>query len=51
MLTSQRIDHQFAVHHRSVERPGVEVRRKLIIGDDRALLTAAVRDALQHARS
>jgi len=28
---------------------GVEVRRKLIIGDERALLTAAVRDALNQA--
>src|SRR5262249_15332471 len=29
---------------------GIEVRRKLIIGDDRALLTAAVKHALGHAQ-
>jgi len=48
MLTSQRIDTNSLYITDQLNALGVEVRRKLIIGDDRALLTAAVRDALQH---
>jgi len=48
MLTSQRIDTNSLYITDQLNALGIEVRRKLIIGDDRALLTAAVRDALQH---
>src|ERR1700732_3155918 len=49
MLTSQRIDTNSLYITDQLNALGVEVQRKLIIGDDRALLTSAVRDALQHA--
>jgi nicotinamide-nucleotide amidase len=49
MLTSQRIDTNSLYIADQLNALGVEVRRKLIIGDDRALLTDAVRDALNHA--
>jgi nicotinamide-nucleotide amidase len=48
MLTSQRIDTNSLYITDQLNALGVEVRRKLIIGDDRALLTAAVRHALHH---
>ena len=48
MLTSQRIDTNSLYIADQLNALGVEVRRKLIIGDDRALLTAAVRHALKH---
>ena len=48
MLTSQRIDTNSLYIADQLNALGVEVRRKLIIGDDRALLTAAVRHALNH---
>jgi nicotinamide-nucleotide amidase len=48
MLTSQRIDTNSLYITDQLNALGVEVRRKLIIGDDRALLTAAVRHALNH---
>jgi nicotinamide-nucleotide amidase len=48
MLTSQRIDTNSLFLAGHLNALGVEVRRKLIIGDDRALLTAAVRHALAH---
>jgi nicotinamide-nucleotide amidase len=48
MLTSQRIDTNSLYITDQLNALGVEVRRKLIIGDDRALLSTAVRDALQH---
>jgi nicotinamide-nucleotide amidase len=48
MLTSQRIDTNSLYITDQLNALGVEVRRKLIIGDDRALLTAAVRHALKH---
>ena len=48
MLTSQRIDTNSLYITDQLNALGIEVRRKLIIGDNRALLTAAVRDALQH---
>jgi nicotinamide-nucleotide amidase len=47
MLTSQRIDTNSLYIADQLNALGVEVRRKLIIGDDRALLTAAVQSALQ----
>jgi nicotinamide-nucleotide amidase len=49
MLTSQRIDTNSLYITDQLNALGVEVRRKLIIGDDRALLTDAVRSALTHA--
>jgi nicotinamide-nucleotide amidase len=48
MLTSQRIDTNSLYITDQLNALGVEVRRKLIIGDDRALLTDAVRSALRH---
>lgn len=49
MLTSQRLDTNSLFITDQLNALGVEVRRKLIVGDDRAILTAAVRDALAHA--
>jgi nicotinamide-nucleotide amidase len=49
MLTSQRIDTNSLYITDQLNALGVEVRRKLIIGDDRALLTDAVKSALCHA--
>jgi nicotinamide-nucleotide amidase len=49
MLTSQRLDTNSLFITDQLNALGVEVRRKLIVGDDRAVLTAAVRDALTHA--
>ena len=49
MLTSQRIDTNSLYITDQLNALGVEVRRKLIIGDDRALLADAVRSALEHA--
>jgi nicotinamide-nucleotide amidase len=49
MLTSQRIDTNSLYITDQLNALGVEVRRKLIIGDDCALLTDAVRSALEHA--
>ena len=49
MLTSQRIDTNSLFITDQLNSLGVEVRRKLVIGDDRPLLTEAVRDALNHA--
>jgi nicotinamide-nucleotide amidase len=48
MLTSQRIDTNSLFLTDQLNALGVEVRRKLIIGDDRALLTGAIRHALRH---
>src|SRR5436190_16102589 len=48
MLTSQRIDTNSLFLTDHLNSLGVEVRRKLIIGDDRALLTGAIRHALRH---
>ena len=48
MLTSQRIDTNSLYIADQLNGLGVEVRRKLIIGDDRALLTDAVQSALRH---
>ena len=49
MLTSQRTDTNSLFLADQLNALGVEVVRKQIVGDDRALLTAAVRDALSHA--
>lgn len=49
MLTSQRIDTNSLYLADQLNALGVEVRRKLIIGDDRPLLTDAVQSALNHA--
>ena len=49
MLTSQRIDTNSLYITDQLNALGVEVRRKLIIGDDRVSLTDAVQSALEHA--
>jgi nicotinamide-nucleotide amidase len=49
MLTSQRIDTNSLYIADQLNALGVEVRRKLVIGDDRALLAETVRIALGHA--
>ena len=49
MLTSQRIDTNSLYLTDQLNSLGVEVRRKLIVGDDRPLLTAAVRQGLEYA--
>jgi nicotinamide-nucleotide amidase len=49
MLTSQRIDTNSLHLTDQLNALGVEVRRKLIVGDDRALLTNAVRQGLEYA--
>jgi nicotinamide-nucleotide amidase len=46
MLTSQRLDTNSLFITDQLNALGVEVRRKLIVGDDRAILSGAVRDAL-----
>ncbi len=49
MLTSQRLDTNSLFITDQLNSLGVEVRRKLVVGDDRAILTAAVKHALMHA--
>src|SRR5436190_6844802 len=49
MLTSQRIDTNSLYLTDQLNSLGVEVRRKLIVGDDRPLLTATVRQGLECA--
>jgi nicotinamide-nucleotide amidase len=46
LLTSQRMDTNSLFLTDELNALGVEVRRKSIVGDDRALLSAAVREAL-----
>src|ERR1043166_1040483 len=48
LLTHQRIDTNSLYLTEQLHALGVEVRRKLIVGDDRALLSAAVNHALAH---
>src|SRR5215471_5827895 len=48
MLTSHRIDTNSLFITDELNALGVEVRRKLIVGDDLAILTAAVKHALAH---
>jgi nicotinamide-nucleotide amidase len=49
MLTSQRIDTNSLFLADQLNSLGVEVRRKTIVGDDRAILAGAVRQALELA--
>ena len=49
MLTSQRQDTNSLFVTDQLNALGVEVRRKVIVGDDRALLTDAVQHALKHS--
>jgi nicotinamide-nucleotide amidase len=49
MLTSQRLDTNSLFIADRLNGLGVEVRRKLIVGDDRAILASAVSDALARA--
>lgn len=49
MLTTQRVDTNSLFIADRLNALGVEVVRKQIIGDDRTLLTSAIRDALTHA--
>ncbi len=48
LLTPQRVDTNSLYLTDQLNSLGVEVRRKLVVGDDRALLAAAVRQALAH---
>jgi nicotinamide-nucleotide amidase len=49
MLTSQRLDTNSLFITDQLNALGVEVRRKLIVGDDREMLAAAVREAMARA--
>src|SRR5215475_11159718 len=49
LLTPQRTDTNSLFLTDQLNTLGVEVRRKCIIGDDRARLAIAVREALEHA--
>ncbi len=49
LLTPERVDTNSLYVTEQLNALGVEVRRKLIVGDDRALLTATVRDSLANA--
>jgi len=46
LLTSQRVDTNSLFLTDQLNALGVEVRRKMVVGDDRALLTASIREAL-----
>src|SRR5271165_1521407 len=46
LLTSQRVDTNSLFLTDQLNALGVEVRRKMIVGDDRELLTASIREAL-----
>jgi nicotinamide-nucleotide amidase len=46
LLTSQRVDTNSLFITDQLNALGVEVRRKMIVGDDRELLTASIRDAI-----
>ena len=48
LLTPERIDTNSLWLTSQLNALGVEVRRKLVVGDDRELLAAAVRDSLDH---
>src|SRR4029077_17466640 len=50
MLTSQRIDTNSLYLTDLLNSLGVEVKRKVILGDDRALLTSGVNDALSRVK-
>src|SRR5271163_3350458 len=49
LLTHDRLDTNSLYITEQVNALGVEVRRKVIVGDDRTLLADEVRDALAHA--
>ncbi len=49
MLTPQRVDTNSLFLTAQLNDLGIEVRRKSVVGDDKALLTATVRQALQDA--
>ena len=46
LLTSQRVDTNSLFLTDQLNALGVEVRRKMVVGDDRDLLTASIREAL-----
>jgi len=50
MLTPQRVDTNSLYLTDQLNALGIEVRRKVVVGDDRALLADAVRQALQNAQ-
>lgn len=47
LLTSQRVDTNSLFITDQLNVLGVEVRRKMVVGDDRALLTASIREAIE----
>jgi nicotinamide-nucleotide amidase len=47
LLTSQRVDTNSLFLTDQLNTLGVEVRRKMVVGDDRDLLTASIREALE----
>ena len=47
LLTSQRIDTNSLFITDQLNALGVEVRRKMVVGDDRDLLTASIREAME----
>jgi nicotinamide-nucleotide amidase len=49
LLTPERLDTNSLYVTEQLNALGVEVRRKVVVGDDRALLAATVRDALANA--
>src|ERR1700756_2565994 len=49
LLTHDRVDTNSLFITEQLNAIGVEVRRKLVVGDDRGRLEAAVRHALEHA--
>ncbi|MEO8096471.1 MAG: competence/damage-inducible protein A [Acidobacteriota bacterium] len=49
LLTPQRTDTNSLYLTDQLNGLGIEVRQKVIVGDDRAMLTGAVREALSHA--
>ena len=51
LLTHDKVDTNSLFITEQLNALGVEVRRKLIVGDDRERLTAAVRHALDYARN
>jgi nicotinamide-nucleotide amidase len=50
LLTHERVDTNSLYLTEQLNALGVEVRRKLVVGDDGPLLAAAIRDALAHAQ-
>jgi nicotinamide-nucleotide amidase len=47
LLTSQRVDTNSLFLTDQLNTLGVEVRRKMVVGDDRGLLTASIREAIE----